>query len=314
MMVGHAALAFALGAWLADWAGVDAGKALLIGAVAGGFAIVPDADMGYAFVGVLTAGTLDPSVLLDSFWDAGLTVHRGMTHSLVIGLFSAVAFGLFAGDRFRRGAGVALLGGAVIATGSLVGYLEAGVMASFAVAGGAVTLIARRAGVQPLTVFGAALVGLLTHPFGDLFTGTAPTLLYPFDIRLLPTRVTLAGDPTIHLVGAFAVELAAIWFAVLVYARLQQLPIGDRIHPTAAVGAVYAGLVLFIPPPTLDVSYHFVYSVLAVSSVGLLTDLPRPDLRSARSRQAVFLTGLTAATVALLSYGIAYVVVGTTLI
>ena len=314
MMVGHAALAFALGAWLADWAGVDAGKALLIGAAAGGFAIVPDADMGYAFVGLLTAGTLDPSVLLNSFWDAGLTVHRGMTHSLVIGLFSAIAFGLFAGNNLRRAAGVALLGGAVIVTGVLLGFLEGGVMASFVVAGGAVTLIARRAGLEPQTVFGAALIGLLSHPFGDLFTGTAPTLLYPFDIRLLPTRVTLSADPTIHLIGAFALELAAIWLAILVYARLRNLLVGERIHPTAAAGAVYAGVVLFIPPPTLDVSYHFVYSVLAVSSIGLLTDLPRPDLRSVRSRQAVFLTGLTAATVALLSYGVAYVVVGTTLI
>lgn len=314
MMVGHAALAFALGAWLADWAGADAGKALLIGVAAGGFATVPDADMGYAFVGVLTAGTTDPSVLLNSFWDAGLTVHRGMTHSLVVGLFSAVAFGLFAGKSLSRAAGVALLGGAVIVTGVLVGFLEGGVMASFVVAGGAVTLIARRAGLDQQTVFGAALIGLLTHPFGDLFTGTAPTLLYPFDVRFLPTRVTLSADPTIHLIGAFALELATIWFAIIVYTRLRGQPLGDRIHPTAAAGAVYAGVVLFIPPPTLDVSYHFVYSVLAVSSIGLLANLPRPDFSSARSRQTVFLTGLTAATVALLSYGFAYVVVGTTLI
>lgn len=187
-------------------------------------------------------------------------------------------------------------------------------MASFVVAGGAVTLVARRAGLKPQTVFTAALIGLLTHPFGDLFTGTAPTLLYPFDIRLLPTRVTLSADPTIHLIGAFALELATIWFAILVYAKLRNLPVAERIHPQAAVGAVYAGVVLFVPPPTLDVSYYFVYSVLAVSAVGLLTELPLPDLRSARTRQAAFLTGLTAMTVALLSYGVAYVVVGTTLI
>jgi len=313
-MVGHAALAFALGAWLAERAGIAARKALLIGVFAGAFAIVPDADMGYAFVGIATAGTTDLSVLQQTFWDAGLTVHRGMTHSLVIGFCSAVGFGLLAARGPSRLLGGGLLGSGVVATTAFVGLLEAGVMVSFVVAGAAVALIASRAGLSSRTVFGVALVGLLTHPFGDLFTGTAPTLLYPFDIRLLPSRVMLSGDPTIHLIGAFAIELATVWLAILVYSRLRGFPVGERIHPGAAAGLVYAGVVLFLPPPTLDVSYHFVYSVLAVSSVGLLTDLPRPDLRRSCSRQTVFLTGLTAATLALVSYSVSYVFVGSTVI
>lgn len=313
-MVGHAALAFAIGAWLADWAGFDVETALVAGVAAGGFAIVPDADMGYAIVGPATAGTLDPTVLQERFWDAGLVVHRGMTHSLVIGFLSAVAFGLCARQGLWRLLGAVSLAAGVLLTGVFVGPLQAGVMASFVGAGVAVTLLAVYAGLSARTVFGGALVGLLSHPFGDLFTGTAPTLLYPFDIRLLPVRVTLSSDPTIHLIGAFALELATIWLAILVYSRLKGLPVAERVHPGAAMGAVYAGVVFFLPPPTLDVSYHFVYSVLAVSAIGLLSDLPLPDMQSPRCRHAVFLTGLTAMSVALVSYTVAYVVAGTTVI
>jgi len=308
-MVGHAALAFALAAWLLYWAGASQQRALLVGVAAGAFAVVPDVDMGYAFVGLATAGTVDPSVLQETFWDAGLTVHRGMTHSLLVGGVAAGAFGLAASRGAARLAGLAVLTGMIGATAAFVGGLEAGVMGSFAVAGVAVAVGARRVGLESRAVLVAALVGVLTHPFGDVFTGTAPSLLYPLDVRLLPTRVVLSPDPTVHLLGAFAIELATIWLALAVYLRLREQPVGAHVHRRAVLGAGYAAAVLALPPPTLSVSYHFVFSVLAVGLIIGSADLPVPDLRCVRSRRGVLLTGLAAVTVAWLSYTVAYVAV-----
>ncbi|MEF8814691.1 MAG: metal-dependent hydrolase [Halovenus sp.] len=309
MMIGHAALAFAIAGWVSHRAGYTAKRALLVGIAAGAFAVVPDVDMGYALVGLATAGTTDPSVLLDTFWDAGLTVHRGMTHSLVVSAVAALAFGLIAARGVTRTAGLTVLVGMVVATAVFVGGLGAGVMVSFVVAGTAVALGAARVELGPREVLGAALVGLLTHPFGDLFTGTTPVLLYPLDLRILPERVILSGDATLHLLGAFAIEVATVWLALAVYLQLRDQPLGAHVHRRAVLGVGYAAAVLALPPPTLAVSYHFVFSVLAVGVIVGSADISVPSLRSAQSRRAVFLTGLTAVTVAWLSYTVAYVVV-----
>lgn len=311
MMVGHAALAFALAGWLASRCGFPARRALLFAVTAGAFAVVPDVDMGYAFVGIATAGTLDPSVLQETFWDAGLTVHRGLTHSLLVGGAGALAFGLIAHRGTKRLVGASLLAGLVIATFAFAGGLTAGVIVSFALAGVVVAEAARRYELAPRLVLAGALIGVLSHPFGDLFTGTAPSLFAPLDIRLLPTRITLAPDPTIHLLAAFGIEIATIWLALAVYTRIreQHKPLSSYIHHRAVLGAGYGAVVVALPPPTLAVSYHFVGSVLAVSLVGISADLPIPNVRSTESRWRIFLTGLAAVTVAWLAYGIAYLVV-----
>jgi len=310
MMVGHAALAFAIGAFLAHRLGLAPERALLFGVAAGAFAVVPDADMGYALVGVATAETIYLSGLLDAFWDSGLTVHRGMTHSLLVAGLAGIGFGLVSERGAARTAGIAVLAGMVLATVAFVGGLEAGVMTSFVLAGAVVAVYARRVGLGSREVFAGAAIGLLSHPFGDVFTGTAPELLYPLDVRLLPTRVALSGDPTLHLLGAFGIELATVWLALAVYLRLREQPIRAHVHRNAVLGAGYAAVVLALPAPTLTVSYHFVFTVLAVGTVGITADLPRPDLRSARSRHTVLLTGLAAITIALFSYTLAYLLVG----
>jgi membrane-bound metal-dependent hydrolase YbcI (DUF457 family) len=310
MMVGHAALAFALAAVLAHRFGLAPERALLFGVTAGAFAVVPDADMGYALVGVATADTIYLSGLLDAFWDAGLTVHRGMTHSLLVAGLAGIGFGLVAHRGAPRAAGVGVLAAMGLATVAFVGGLAAGVMTSFVLAGAVVAVYARRVGLGPREVLAGATIGLLSHPFGDVFTGTAPELLYPLDVRLLPTRVTLSGDPTLHLLGAFGLELATVWLALAVYLRLREQPIRAHVHRNAVLGAGYAAVVLALPAPTLTVSYHFVFTVLAVGTVGITADLPRPDLRSARSRHTVLLTGLAAVTIALFSYTVAYLLVG----
>jgi len=309
-MVGHAALAFALAAGAAVAVGLDRERALLFGAVAGVFAAVPDVDIGYAVVGLVTTGSVDLATLPDVFWETGNTVHRGFTHSLVVGALAALLFGLSAcRGRLRAVAAVGLTS-VVFVTAVLLGALEGGVMASFLLAGAAVAVGASRVGLSPRTVSTAALVGLLSHPFGDVFTGTSPTLLFPLEVALLPERVLLSGDPTLHLLGAFGLELATVWLAILVYLRLRGWSLRAHLHRRTALGSSYAGAVVLLPAPTLAVSYHFVFSVLAVGAVVALAGLPALDVHSSRSRHALLVTGVATVTVAWLAYGVAYLLIG----
>lgn len=310
MMIGHAALAFALAAWAAVTVGVSRERALLFGVVAGAFATVPDVDMGYALVGLASAVTSGSATFPEVFWETGNVVHRGLTHSLVVGGFAAVLFGLVAYRGRPRRLAVAGLAGAVLVTLARLGALEAGVLALFALAGTLVAVGARRVGLAPGAVLAAALVGVLSHPFGDLFTGTTPTLLAPFDVRLLPDRVLLSSDPTLQLLGSFALELATVWLAVVVYLGLRDRRAREYVHRRAVLGAGYAGIALALPAPTLAVSYHFVFSLLAVGLVGVSIDFPVPDIQSRETRWTIVVTGLAAVTLGLLAYTASYLVVG----
>jgi membrane-bound metal-dependent hydrolase YbcI (DUF457 family) len=310
MMVGHGALAFALAAGAAVAVGLGRERALLFGAVAGAFGLVPDADIGYAVVGLFANGGFDPGELPDVFWETGNIVHRGLTHSLVVGAVGALLFGLLARRGPLRAVAAAGLAGTVALTLAFPGLLEAGVMVSFLLAGAAVALGARWLGLGPFGVAGAALVGLLSHPFGDVFTGTSPTLFYPLDLAVLPERVLLSSDPTLHLLGAFGTELVALWLAVVVYFLVRDRPLRAHLHRRAALGTSYAGAVVLLPLPTLAVSYQFVFGVLAVGAVVTLAGLPALDRRSPRTWHALVVTGLATVTVAWLAYLLAYLLVG----
>jgi membrane-bound metal-dependent hydrolase YbcI (DUF457 family) len=309
MMVGHAALAFAIAAWAAVALGVARERALLVGVAAGAFAVVPDVDIGYAIVGIATTPTAGLSGFPEVFWEIGNTVHRGLTHSLVVGAVAAALFGLAAYRGRLRAAAIAGLAALAAVMLVLLDPLEAGVTLSFALAGLAVAVGARRAGLEPRVILGAALVGVVSHPFGDVFTGTAPTLLFPFDVDLLPRRVLLSGDPTLHLLGAFGLELAAVWLAVGTAVWLHGHSLREYVTPRATLGVGYAGVVPVLAPPTLAVSYHFVFSVLAVGAAVTALALVR-DPHSPRVRQRAFVTGLAATTAAWLAYAVGYLLVG----
>ncbi|MDL5362557.1 metal-dependent hydrolase [Halalkalicoccus sp. NIPERK01] len=328
MFVGHAMLAFALVAGGARLAGRSRERSLSLGVLAGAFATVPDVDMLYALSGLVgeTGG-------VEGFWSASTLVHRAATHSLLVGAASAVGFALYArgasgerGDRFEpwTPSGLAVLLALVGVAGITSGPLGLAVMAAFALAGLAVTTAAVRCDLGPAAVGSAALVGLLSHPFGDLLTGEPPLFLYPLDVRPVAERVLLSADPTVHLLGAFGLELATIWLAAAVYCRLTGRSILAHVHWRAALGTAYAGAVLALPAPTVDSAYRFVFSVLAVGVVGpapLARRVSRPfraadrgwpvlDWWSARPEGMLtpLLTGLAAITLAGLSFAVGYAV------
>jgi membrane-bound metal-dependent hydrolase YbcI (DUF457 family) len=316
MFVGHAALAFAVVARFATrrW-GWRRRDALVVGLVAAAFAAIPDVDMLYAPVGLLGA-RLDALALASAFWSTSTVVHRGVTHSLVVaGVVGVLAVACFVGYRrgyrSRRGVaaatliGTGLVAGVALDAGVLGGLVTAAFVASAVVVS---WLVARRTTLGPRPFAAAAAFGLLSHPFGDLFTGEPPAFLYPFEAVLFAERVSLAGDPTLHLLAAFAVELLTIWFAVAVYLDYSDLRLRETVLPRVAIAAGYAASVFLIPPPTLDLSYPFVLSVVACGAVGAV---PRVRLVGDRrvtvpDRRTALVTALSAVTVAWAAYAVAY--------
>jgi membrane-bound metal-dependent hydrolase YbcI (DUF457 family) len=345
VFVGHALLGFTLVALLARRRGWAPERALSLGVVGGIFAAVPDVDMAYALLGVAGVGVADAFTVAQAFWATGNLVHRSITHSLVLAVPVALAVGLWvAGDRRVADAtGSARRRGdtARLAALGLLGLVVAVVAGESGPVGAAVTVlfvccalfvaaqVARRTDLPTLAVTAAAAVGLLSHPFGDLFTGRPPELLYPVETTLVAERVTLAADPTLHLLSAFGLELATGWVALLVWSRLTGAPLRPLLRPWAGLAAGYGVLVVALPAPTLDLSYPFVFTVLAVGALGALPRLGAPAttedagsfaasepgerrfprVRRVRppDRAGAVVTGLAAVTLAWLAYGVAYV-------
>jgi len=331
-------LAFALAALVAERRGWPARRALAVGVAAGAFAALPDVDVAYALFAVdgsKVVASADP----DAFWHAANRVHRSMTHSLLVAAVAGPALALATrglrgarrggARRLRRSrrarlaravgaAGLlALIGVAVVVSGALGGF----VMGAFVGVGVALAvLVRRRTDLSSRTLALAATFGVASHPWGDLFTGQPPELLYPLSIPVFDGRIALHPDPTLHLLGAFAVELATIWLAVVVAVRLTGGTVGSYADRSATLGAAYGVAPLLLVPPTLDVSYHFVFSILAVglacgavawarsvlaSGGGLRRPVPsRPEVVRAGLSYAVI--GLSGVTVALFGYAAVY--------
>ena len=163
---------------------------------------------------------------------------------------------------------------------------------------------------------GAAAVGLLSHPFGDLFTGGPPDLLYPLDVTLVAERVVLHPDPALHLLAAFGLEIATMWAAAAVYLHLTDRRMAAHVRPHATLGLAFAGAALLLPPPSLDAPYRFVFGALGVGAVSGVGTHPRnwrrflttdPDGRPLTALGAA-LTALAALTAALVGYGSLYLV------
>ncbi|RJT06831.1 metal-dependent hydrolase [Halococcus sp. IIIV-5B] len=326
MFVGHAALAFALVAGGARLFGCSRGRALALGAAAGAFATVPDVDILYAPVGILgSSGGLMGAA--EGFWSASTLVHRAVTHSLVVGCVAAFAVwcwsraGGLSADRARseHAVSVTVLAGLVAVATLVSGALGGFVMGVFALAGLVVTEATMRyGGLAPRALTVAALVGLLSHPFGDFLTGEPPAMLYPFDVTLVAHRVGFTADPTLNLLGAFWVEVATLWLAVSVYCWLTRRSVRRAVHGRAALGFAYAAAVLAVPAPTIDSAHTFVFSVLAVGVVGpapLASRLPAISNRRSTGvgrnddgRLAAVVTGLAAVTLASIAYAVGYLV------
>ena len=319
MFVGHGLLAFALVAGFARLRGWPRERALAVGALAGAFGMLPDVDIVYAPVALaLSADPGGPLATAQAFWAAGNVIHRAVTHSLVVAPLVALGAWAVAGrDRRRRTAGGVFLLALPVVALAVSGPLGSAVTTVFVAGAALLAFAGQRYDLDPAAIGAAALAGLATHPFGDLFTGEPPAMLYPLSTVPTVERVALHPDPTLHLLGALGVELSTAWLALFVYlavrhgGRPSAFPGALRrvVAGRAGLGAGYAVVVFLLPAPTLDVSYHFVFPLLGL---GVALALPTPRVaRGAVARPVrAAATGLAAVTVATLAYTLVYVTVG----
>ncbi|WP_436902370.1 metal-dependent hydrolase [Halovenus halobia] len=330
MFIGHALLAFALAMLVAQWRGWGQREVLAVGVAAGAFAALPDVDVLYAAVAMnpaaLVAGTgVDPG----AFWGPANEAHRLMTHSLVVAAIAGPAFGLWAwrsADRWQSVAGsvaaVGVLVALVAVAAATSGLIGAFVMGAFALFGLGIAELSRSKLQLRARIIGlAATAGVASHPWGDLVTGEPPALFYPLDVSVLSGRVMLSSDPTLHLLGAFALELAVVALAVAVLARQLGYEPHRLVDRRALVGAGYGVAAVVMAPPTIHLSYQFVGSILAVGGfvgVSQPAALGRSRLRSVCDRLVgttertlrTTLTALAGVGIALVSYGLVYLLVG----
>lgn len=308
MFIGHGTLIFAFVAFTALFCGVSRERALALGVAAGLFAFIPDADMVYAFAGLLHVEEASMFAAANAFWATSTAVHRTITHSLVITIPMAIGVTLLATTQYRlKGLSVgvfAVLVGVVYVESGSLGIL---VTVAFILAGTVVVYLARnRLGLSAHDIGMVALVGLASHPFGDLLTGNPPTFLYPLEVTIMETRPTPFVDGTFNLLTAFGFELIAIWAGVIIFLHLNDQQLRTHLATRAAIGGAYALTALVIQPPTFETSYQFVFTVLAVATLGVH---PQSIIdRSEQNLVATIVTGLSAVTVAGVGYTITYLV------
>ncbi|MFB6109601.1 MAG: metal-dependent hydrolase [Halodesulfurarchaeum sp.] len=300
MFVGHAALAFALVGLGARRLGATRERAMALGIVAAAAATLPDVDILYALP-TLVSGIGASPIPVETFWDSA-SAHRSLTHSLLVAVPVAAAIGLISEQGRARLAGLGLAAGLGTALLSLPAGRPA-VVLPFVLGAVLLGAAAGRLSRSGPAVGLAAGIALFSHPFGDLVTGDPPWFFYPAGFEVVSGRVTLAPDPTLHLLGAFFLELGAVWLGLAAVAHLRNEALPGRIKPRAALGAVFAAAGFLIPAPTLAESYQFVFGVLAMGLVGL----DRHDRFAPLSWTA---TAMAAVTLAGAAYAVVYLVAG----
>ncbi|MXR50055.1 hydrolase [Halovenus sp. WSH3] len=328
MFIGHALLAFALAVLIAEWRGWDTRQAFALGIATGAFAALPDVDVLYAAVAAdPTKFVAGAAVRPEAFWGPANEAHRLMTHSLVVAALAGPAFGLWTlrSERgWRRGAAAlaaVVLAALVAVAGLTSGLVGAFVVGAFVLVGVVLAEAARsRLALSPRIVALAATAGIASHPWGDLVTGEPPALFYPLNVSLLSERILLSSDPTLHLLGAFGLELGVVALAVGVVARQLEYEPHRLIDRRALLGVAYGVAAVVMTPPTIHLSYRFVGSILAVGGVcgvahpsvrgwyPLRTVLDRLVGTTERALRTV-LTTLTGIAIALVSYGAVYLAI-----
>lgn len=322
MFVGHAFLALALGLLLGRLAGLREDHVLALGLVAAGGSIIPDLDLVVSLGSI--AGVLGDSLVgsWEGYWQVSAPIHRGVSHTLVGGLGTAVVVGGAAvGTRsfFDQRVG-ALVGGAGIAVGGLFGPLvlfgpsvtPVGWLGFAVVLFGAILLGALAATKTDLgagLIFAGAVLGLLLHPFTDVFLGIPPQMFYPLRPGILTDGVRFAPDPTLNLLGVALAELGAVWAGVFALSRVRGRRVGGLVDRWAAIGLGYPILMLAVPQPTMVAAHWLGFTLVPFGIVGL-----RPLLEGGRSDPDVPLrsvaTGLATLTVAALAYGLSLAIRG----
>lgn len=312
MIVGHAMVGFVVSVMIARKLSMSRDQQLAVGLTAMAFAVLPDFDLIVGVIGVVESGLQGISQTQQEFWTDGLKYHRGLTHSILFGLVSATIFSLISyGDRNRL-LGLALAIVVLLISAVSLGVLQSIVVFSYIISGIVITLIVRKYNDMRNIVVISSFTGVITHPFGDVFTGTSPQLLSPLSINVLPDIVLVSQEPTLHLLFVFILELSTVWAFVYTYLKINEESVWTYIPVYTMVGVLYGFTSMIIQPPTLEVSYHFVFSIIALGFSVMMVEAYLHAYKkqnfNLKQIQSLLISGLGVVTVSLISYLIGYII------
>jgi hypothetical protein len=189
------------------------------------------------------------------------------------------------------------------------GFLACAVVAGWALAG--------RVAAGTAAATAAAGVGFLSHPFGDVFLAVPPPLGSPFGPPVLLERVTLAADPTLHLLGVLFVELSVVWFGLIVFSRVggprhSAERLRDVIDRRAGLGVAYAPAAVVLPRPTIADAHVLGATIVPVAAVvaGWVGVGVRGRVSPRRAAYRGVVAGVATLTLAGAAYAVAYLLVG----
>ncbi len=344
MFVGHEFIAFAIAGAAALRLGCDDRPALHAGLIAAVAALLPDLDIAYALATYAVAVADGAPLGWEAFWGVANATHRVVTHTLPTGIVAALTFGTTVAvgrraaiddqNRPQPGlvptvalAGAALAGMVILLSGfrAAVSSAAAVVAAGFLVCVGAAGwVLAARTDLPTAGATAAAGVGFLSHPFGDVLLAVPPPLFSPVGPPVLTARVSLAADPTLHLLGALFAELAAVWAGLAVFSQVAGDRIGgghlrDAIDRRAGVGVAYASAATTLPRPTITDAHILGATIVPLAALvgvwagyasfrrGRASDRTGAETRMYEHIFVGVVTGVAALALAAIAYTVVYI-------
>lgn len=303
MFIGHFALSFLLIYFLLNvYTDVETKQVIRLSLISGIYGLVADLDIIFAFVETLLFVSETGNITIEAFWNISRNFHRKSTHSLVVGVLSIIGIVIqfiyiddvakpYENSTFDYGISI-LFGGLI---GMLTGNFARGVLVSglFVFCILSVTrVILYKTSFNKNIVLVSAFVGILSHPFGDVFTGTPPNFFYPlYDINL--ERIVLFTNETLNISALFLIESLLFVLFMLIYADSKD--INNNITYITFFAAIASGGVLsyFITSPSIDEPYTFVSGILLLT-IGyiIITSYKRDVQYLFRAPIVSFLIGL----------------------
>lgn len=274
MIIGHGPLAFALVALaLLVTTSFSKRKILYLAAIAGIASILPDIDVLFPLISLVTVDTLSITALTEQFWTVSGERHRLATHSLIVfGTATLIAYAqMYLNPTHQKYS---------IAISLILIFLAPLTLPVQLLFGTTLITVHTLTKYKPTTtkIHETALAfafGAFIHPFGDMFTGTPPTILYPFTGVLELSRWTIA-DPTLHFALIFTLEIGSLIAALFLIAHLTEIDlltytdVRPKPHHTL-VSTVALAIVLFAigtnTTPTVDSATTFVLPLVGATTL-----------------------------------------------
>ena len=289
MFVGHFAMPFLLLYFLLNtYTELDQSRIIIFCIVSGIYGLVADLDILFAFVEAILFIVNTGNISIDKFWDISRTFHRQSTHSLFVGFLSIIGIVIqstYISDITKPYENILFDYIISIGCGLMMGFMINDFARGILVSGlfvfcvlSITRLIRFQISFNKRVVFMSAVIGILSHPFGDIFTGTPPEFFYPiYQISL--ERIVLFANETLNLSVLFLFENFLVVVLILLYANAKNIKI-NMIRSTL-LAAVISGIIIsyVIPSPSINDPYQFVSGILVLTIAYIFITSYKKDIR-----------------------------------